>query len=258
MKASESNEREALFRSAEWYDRSVNWAARLTRELPVLIGVFGPPGAGGLVDAGCGTGHQACALAQKGYRVVGVDVSAEMLEVAREHGRRLAPDVDFACTPYATMHDYVGSGFDGLLCIGNSLAAAGTAEAAAEAIDQFARCLRPGGRLFLQILNFEPMRDVAPCVRGPRVTIIDGVEYVSLRHFHFGVDSVQVTNFTVWNDGGWKHRAHRGTLYPIAVGELAQWCGRAGLRIDDTWGSYAREPFDLGGSDDLLVAATRV
>ena len=63
-----------LFTSAEWYDRTINWAARLAREIPVLIEMFGPPGEGGLLDAGCGPGHQARELATRGYRVIAADL----------------------------------------------------------------------------------------------------------------------------------------------------------------------------------------
>ena len=249
---------EDLFLSAEWYDRSINWSARLERELPVLIDLFGPPGAGGIVDAGCGTGRQACALAQHGYRVVGADAGEEMLEVARQHARKADVAVDFVHTTYATMQDRIGGGFDGIFCLGNALSAAGTAGGVAEAIEQFARCLRPGGRFFVQILNFAPMRSEQPCVRGPRVSCVDGREYVSVREFHFGPDTVRITNITLFNDSGWKKRVHGGSLYPISVDELVAWCRASGIRIDHTWGSYARDPFDIDASTDLIVAGTRV
>ena len=41
-----------------------------------------------LVDAGCGTGRMTVELAREGARVVGVDISEEALEVARENAAR--------------------------------------------------------------------------------------------------------------------------------------------------------------------------
>jgi SAM-dependent methyltransferase len=48
------------------------------------------PGSRTLLDLGCGTGRHDFLLAERGYRVTGVDMSSDMLEVARaERGRRL-------------------------------------------------------------------------------------------------------------------------------------------------------------------------
>lgn len=47
-----------------------------------------------LLDLGCGAGHQARRLAEAGYDVTGIDVSARMLDYARER----APDCDFVLT----------------------------------------------------------------------------------------------------------------------------------------------------------------
>lgn len=247
-----------LFTSAEWYERTINWAARLAREIPVLVDVFGPPGSGGIIDAGCGTGHQAVALAERGYRVVGSDLSEEMLAIARRTAEGAGATPRFVTAPYAKLHATLGDGFDGLYCLGNALAATGSREGVREAIGQFAACLRTGGRLFVQILNFEPMRATVPCVRGPRVCEVNGVEYISVRQFHFGGEAIQVTNVVIFNDGGWRQHAHSGTLYPITLAEVREWCGEVGLRIDALWGGYERAPFDVERSVDLIVEATRV
>ncbi len=246
-----------LYVAAEWYDRSVNWNARLTREIPVFVDLFGGPGEGGLLDAGCGTGHQAGALAARGYRVVGADGSKEMLEIARRRTRDEAGDLTFALSTYAKLHEKVGGGFDGIYCIGNSLAASGSREAAAEAVKQFGKCLRPGGRLFIQVLNFPYMRSRQPYVIGPRVSKVDGQEYISVRQFHFVAETAQVTSISLWNDGTWRQRAHCGTLYPMSLDELRGWCDSSGLHVESTWHSYAREPFDPERSTDLIVVARR-
>ncbi|MHC4696572.1 MAG: class I SAM-dependent methyltransferase [Planctomycetota bacterium] len=247
-----------LFSQADLYDRSINWSARIAREVPLLIDVFGPPGNGGIIDAGCGTGRQACALAEHGYRVVGTDSSEEMLDVARRLARCDSREIEFVHAPYAETHHCLGGGFDGVYCLGNALAAASTRDAVAEAIEQFGRCLHTGSRLFVQVLNFELIRRDVPHVRGPRVANVDGRQYVSVRHFQFFDDYVQVTNVTLWHEGDWQQRSHVGRLYPVSLDELRAFCGRSHLRVDEVWGSYARDRFDVGGSTDLLVVATRV
>jgi len=251
---------EDIVSSADWYDRSINWDARLGRELPVLVEIFGPPGQGGLVDAGCGTGRQAIALAERGYRTIGVDSSEEMLIVARrlcEAGAAPNPP-SFFHARYDQMFDKVGGGHDGVFCLGNALAASGTRDAVLQAVASFSQCLREGGRMFLQVLNFAAMRHEDPCVRGPRVAVVDGCEYVSFRHFQFSEDQVQVTNVTLWRDETWQKHVRSGRLFPVGLSDLSTACEKADLRIDALWGSYARGPFDVGQSVDLILVATRL
>ena len=66
-----------------------------------------------------------------------------------------------------------------------------------------------------------------------------------------------MTYITLYNDGGWKKRAHRGTLYPVTPDELRGWCEGAGLVVDDVWGSYARDALDPARSTDVLLVATK-
>ncbi len=249
------NPEEQLFRSAEWYDRTINWEARLGREIPVLCEVFGLPGEGGVIDAGCGTGRQACAMAERGYRMIGADVSDEMLAVAGRHGGRCSADVCFVASAFSDIAEKVGDGHDGAYVIGNGLAVAESQREIRDSLRGLSRCLRVGGRLFLQILNFAPMRREHPCVRGPRVVTVEGVEYVSTRQYYFGQQVVNITNTTLWKDDGWRRRSWGGRLYPIELGMLTSLLDDAGLHVLYTWGSYAKEPFDIERSQDLIVVA---
>ena len=69
------------------YDRFVNWPNRLVVEMPfierqlqaIALEAAGPAR---VLDAACGTGVHAIALAQRGYRVAGADLSAGMIERA--------------------------------------------------------------------------------------------------------------------------------------------------------------------------------
>lgn len=68
-----------------------------------------PPGAR-VLDAGCGTGRVAARLAELGYEVVGVDVDAAMVDVARERHPELTWQVaDLADLDLARTFDLVVS-----------------------------------------------------------------------------------------------------------------------------------------------------
>lgn len=98
---------------------------------------------GRVLDAGCGTGRVAVELARRGTEVVGVDLDASMLAVAR----REAPAITWVEADLAHLDDVdLGDPFDLVVCAGNvvPLLADGTEAAAVAAM---ATVLRPGGAL---------------------------------------------------------------------------------------------------------------
>ena len=97
-----------------------------------------------IVDAGCGTGRHAAALAQAGFHMTGIDISEPLLEIARAR----APEVDFALADIRSWQP--ADPFDGALCRGvlNDLLDDADRQAA---LDNLARMLRAGGLLVLDV-----------------------------------------------------------------------------------------------------------
>lgn len=245
------------FAAARQYDLGINWDARFKRELPVLMDIFGPPGELGLLDAACGPGRHLVAMAERGYRMTGLDASPEMLEVAKA---RVAKSNAVAALVHSTFEDAPATlgEFDGIYCLGNSLAAAGSEAACRQSFATFAKHLRPGGRLFVQILNFEKLRRQQPAALGPRACEIDGALYVSTRVFFFRDDVAEVTVVTHCNDGKkWELDATHTTMFTATQGHFVDWCRANHLKIDAFYGGYDRAAFDVEISDDLILVATK-
>ena len=68
---------------ADWYRR---WRPGLTADEHDALRRLLGEGDGRCLDLGCGTGAASAVLSELGWSVVGVDVSAELLEVARRSG----------------------------------------------------------------------------------------------------------------------------------------------------------------------------
>jgi len=111
------------------------------------------PGAS-ILDAGCGNGRHAVALAGAGHRVVGLDRSRVLLAAAqRAAGGARWPRLvrgSYAALPFEP------GGFDAVLCLGTALGYLGDAGDRA-VLREFRRVLAPGGRLVIETLHREEL-----------------------------------------------------------------------------------------------------
>ncbi len=250
-----------VFESARFYDAFINWPARLSRELVFLRQHLGPPGDARLLDAGCGTGRHAAAFAELGYAVTGVDASEDMLREAEQRAADQNAQAKFVHADLRHLARSASGPFSGAYCVGNALAALGTTAGVRAVVRQFARVLRPGGRLVIQVLNFAAIRpqiSTEGYVRGLQSASIDGREYVTLKVFGTHGDQMTLTRVVLWSEEGqWRSFTRQARLAPVERGELTRWLRHAGFRMVGTFGDYAGDPFDVRTSNDLIVVAER-
>jgi SAM-dependent methyltransferase len=130
-----------------------------------------------LLDVACGTGWY-LPLWQRHYEVEGIDLSAEMLEVARAR----APGVPLHEADMTAFD--LGSAFDAVVCLGSSIGYAKTPDLLDRTLANFARHTAPGGvvvvhgwvtpdkwgspRLTAELID-EPALKIARLTRSDRV-----------------------------------------------------------------------------------------
>ena len=105
-----------------------------------------PPGAA-ILDAGCGTGRYSIELARRGYIVHGIDLSPELIDVAKRSSAESNGSLSFAVGAIGILP---AEEYAGILCRGvlNDILDDDGRDAAFAA---FARCLRPAGVLILDV-----------------------------------------------------------------------------------------------------------
>jgi len=104
-----------------------------------------------ILEVACGTGRLMAILEEKGYEVTGLDLSREMLDIARTRcaGKLLRQDM---------RETRVEGTFDALLCLGRSFGYMLTDDDACRALEGFNRALRDGGILILDSIDAEITR----------------------------------------------------------------------------------------------------
>lgn len=126
-----------------WFDTPLGGTVDLL-EKDLLVRFMGEVAAQAALDVGTGTGHFAQFLAERGARVVGVDISRAMLRVAAaKSGMPPLVQADAAALPFG----------DGIFDLVLSVTALEFVPDAARATGEMARVCRSGGRLVVGVLN---------------------------------------------------------------------------------------------------------
>jgi glycine/sarcosine N-methyltransferase len=253
------------------YDRFVNWSGRLDLEMPWLerqIQVAANISAANeqpprVLDAACGTGMHAITLAQHGYRAVGADLSAGMVEQARLNARSAGVDVPFIAAGFGELAAVFRAkgdrlAFDALLCLGNSLPHLLNPEAVTVALRDFAACLRPGGVLVIQNRNFDAVLQQNDRWMDPQDHREGDAEWLFLRFYDFLPDGLIRFNIVTEKrvgSGGWQQTVISTPLYPLRQEELLHSLEQAGFSQVQAYGNMNGAPYDPASSGNLVMTA---
>jgi len=142
-----------LYGSFAWaYDLLVRPGGPSPDWIAAELGAGGVRAGDEVIDAGCGTGEQSLALARRGYRVIGVDRSPELLRQAKAKARRTASELRFAEGDILSWRP--PRHCDAVLCRGvlNDVVEDPERE---RALPSLAEMLRPGGILMADVRDWD-------------------------------------------------------------------------------------------------------
>jgi SAM-dependent methyltransferase len=250
------------------YDRFVDWEGRLAAEMPFIERQLQATDAHRVLDAACGTGMHAIALAERGYEVVGADLSARMIDRARDNATESSlvlsgtdgANVGFEVAGFGELSARVGKDFDALLCLGNSLPHVLTLADLTASLADFAACLRPGGLLLIQNRNFDAVLADHNRWMGPQSHREGETEWLFVRFYDFEPEGLLTFNVvTVQREVAtdWSQRITSTRLWPQMESELTAALTAADFEAITRFGDLQGAPFDAGNSPNLVVTARR-
>lgn len=247
------------------YRRLIAWPERIARERPFLEREVERAPRPSLVDLGCGTGEHAALFASLGVETTGVDRSEEMLAKAREHEGRHPPyGPRFVLGDFAELEGLFEESFGAAICLGNVLPHIGDNELD-RCLEAWAARLMPGGRLILQLLNYERIfeRDVRHLPVNFRDDPESGGEIVFLRlmrrlddaHVLFCPTTLRLSPES--ENPVEVHATRRVVLRAWRRPELEKRLAAAGFRVEAVYGDMTGGDYRRLESSDLVVVAVR-
>jgi SAM-dependent methyltransferase len=216
-------------------------------EADFILELLSVPHGAAILDVPCGEGRLARELSSRGYTMTGVDFSLPFLDEARARAAGQGLDIRWE---HRDMRDLPWpAAFDAAFCFGNSFGYLDD-DGNAKFLCAVGRSLKPGARFVLDIgISAETLL--------PR---LQEREWARVGHFLFleenqydHVEGRFNTDYTFIRNGQVETRSASHRVYTYR--ELVRLLQSAGFSDIQSFGSLARDPFELS-SPRLLLTAT--
>ena len=244
------------------YDNSIDWNARLGREIPFILKSVGAPGARKVLDMACGSGRHAVELAELGYIVNAFDTSSAMIDTAQTLAHERGVSIDFVVDDMLQISKRYHGQFDLITCLGNSLALLPTMGDIAQVILMVFNLLSKSGMFVFQTLNFEEIAISGFNQFEPKSGVLNtGEEVIFGRRFdHPGGDSDSTTlvlSSSVKRNNEWiESQSYQKVLrvnFPILI-EILE---KRGFEHIETYSNYNGHTFLRESSRSMVVRAKK-
>jgi len=214
-----------------------------------------------LLDLPCGNGRLSFELAERGYRVTGIDISEEFIHEARSINRDQPPatptsrDSD-AVAPVefvlGDMRRIEGEGiYDGAFCFGNSFAFLEYADME-KFLSGIARALKPNTRFIIE--TGMAAESVLRKFEEEATDEIGDITFTT-RERYLAEESCIESEYIFERDGKTETRLAKEWIYTVA--EIRRMLARAGFLVLELYGSLKCEAYKLGSEELFVIAQTR-
>ena len=191
------------------WDRSIASQAKVLG--PILENATGMA-APYVLDCACGIGTQVLGLTQRGYRVVGSDLSRSAIERANNEARLRQLSIDFHVADMTELSSLEETGFDAALAADNALPHLLSNAELKRALSEIAAKLRNGGILLATVRDYDSLIVARPTMQAPVFHKHDDGYRIVHQVWHWEGDQYALHHYlTIPTPQGWnvKHFSSR-------------------------------------------------
>ena len=233
--------------AVEFWNRAMPPAHTLT-EVDFLEKALAPPPGASLLDIPCGSGRHSVELARRGYRMTGVDLSADFLKAARTHAADAQVQVDLR---HGDMRNPNLDPVDGAFCFGNSFPYLDRSGITAF-LAALNSAIRPGGRLVID--TGCAAESILPTLLPQRWHRFGDIIVTSKASYIASASRLDI-DYTFIQGG--KIETRPASSYVFTVAELSGMLAEAGFEVVTLNSGFGGERYELG-SPRLVLTAQRV
>jgi cyclopropane fatty-acyl-phospholipid synthase-like methyltransferase len=217
-----------------------------TREANFLIATLNVKPGATLLDIPCGNGRHTVELAKRGFRLTGLDISAEYVQ-------KLNQQVETEQLPVEVIHGNIltteiAHTFDGAYCMGNSFGYVNS-EGMNVFVKKIAAALKPGARF---VVNSGLVAEsILPNFPKTNRYVLGDLT-MDINNSYVIDESYMATQLTYTKAA--RTEVHNFKHYVYTLSEIKRWMERYGMRTIAVYNSTEMEPYKLGDQQMYLVA----
>lgn len=234
-----------------WFDHDAyEWVyphrdrAEAERSVDLIERVATPAPGASVLDVGCGRGRHARALARRGYRVTGLDLSARAIAQARQRADEEGLDVRFL--QHDMREPYSHACTDGLVNLFSSFGYFEAERDHRRAVCAMAEALVPGGWLVQDFMNAAYVRDHLV----PEDERTEGD--LTIRQRRWIADGRIEKEIHLRKNG--QEKTFRESVRLLTLDDFVAFYEAAGLRLEATYGDYDGRPHAADSPRLILYA----
>lgn len=199
-----------------------------------------------LLDIACGSGGYSVELAKQGYLMTALDYDAGMVGLAREKAQQGNLHLKVMQCDMKKLGQCVEESFDGVFCIGNSIVHLGSHNEIEVALKQMHDTLNPGGKLILQVINYDRIIEFGinelPVLENGEI----GLRFI--RKYEFDEDKGLIrfiTKLDIANEDINESYNNSIELLPLQSGQLSQLLKNSGFERFRFYGDFKGSEYSV-------------